>query len=38
MTTIDTVRKNGPFAAVMLAILLTAAALALATVSLLARM
>ena len=34
----DSVRKNGPFIAVLTAILLTAAALSLATLSLLTRL
>jgi hypothetical protein len=34
----DSVRRNGPFVAVLAAIILTAAALSLATLSLLARM
>jgi hypothetical protein len=35
---LDSIRQNGPFLAVLVAILLTAAALSLATVSLLLRM
>jgi hypothetical protein len=35
---LDSVRKNGPFLAVIAAIMLTAAALSLATLSLLTRM
>lgn len=38
MAVIESLRRNGPFLAVMLAILLTAIALVIATVSLVARM
>jgi hypothetical protein len=37
-TTVETVRKNAPFVAVMVAILLTALALSIATVSLIMRL
>lgn len=38
MQLVDNMRRNGPFLAVLLAILLTAAALTVATVALLIRM